>query len=173
MHVALSASRATTIEPLPDSSTKEAASELVFSSLPLCCRFLTLRQGSARPCSIFRIFTFVAHVPPGDKCIAARHLCPSGQRYPGCGVPRPDTVSHDALMLLTSHAQAKGWARLHMGNITVTDVAPNGASAPLVRITGGTPFWLGGFHVDGDLRRRVSCWRPVWVGGICQASPGM
>jgi hypothetical protein len=60
-----------------------------------------------------------------------------------------------------------------MGNVTVTDVAANGASAPLVRITGGTPFWLGGFHVDSDLRRRVSCWRPVWVGGICQASPGM
>ena len=60
-----------------------------------------------------------------------------------------------------------------MQNITVTDVAPDGASAPLVRIAGGTPFWLGGFHVDGDLRRGVSCWRPVWVGGICQVSPGM
>ena len=68
--------------------------------------------------------------------------------------------------------QAEGFAMLDTHNITVTEIVPNGASAPLVRIGGGVPFWLGGFHVDRDLRRRVSCWRPVWVGGICQASPG-
>ena len=60
-----------------------------------------------------------------------------------------------------------------MGNVTVTEVAPEGASPPLVRISGGAPFWLGGFNVDSDLRRGVSCWRPVWVGGICEASPGV
>lgn len=67
---------------------------------------------------------------------------------------------------------ASGWGRLRTNNITLTGIRPQGTQLPLVRICGNVPFWLGGFHIDGGLRIGLSCWRPVWVGGVCEASPG-
>ena len=87
-----------------------------------------------------------------------------------------DPVKHTPYMqqrwALCPHVQASGMARLRTRNITVSDIVLGGAQPPLIRIRGSAPFWLGGFHVDAGLRRGMSCWRPVWVGGVCRALPG-